>query len=84
MKETKTQGNFLSYGPQGERRAAFAIESDRRLFEAARGLLAACLSAYRWLEGAPVAELELVEDVLDENAPIVELGSALRKAGVTL
>ena len=35
MKAIKTQGNFMVYGPQGERRAAFALESDKRLFEAA-------------------------------------------------
>lgn len=41
MKEIRTEGNFMVYGPQGERRAAFALESDKRLFEAAPDLLAA-------------------------------------------
>jgi len=35
MNLIKTQGNFMVYGPEGERRAAFALESDKRLFEAA-------------------------------------------------
>ena len=34
-KPVKTQGNFMVYGPDGERIAAFAIERDKRLFEAA-------------------------------------------------
>ena len=39
MKAIKTQGNFMVYGPQGERRAAFALESDKRLFDTALGLV---------------------------------------------
>ena len=35
MSEIKTQGNFMAHGPGGERQAAFAVESDRQLFEAA-------------------------------------------------
>ena len=33
MKPIKTEGNFISYGEDGERVAAFACEADRRLFE---------------------------------------------------
>jgi hypothetical protein len=32
MEGVKTQGNFMVHGPDGERRAAFALESDRDLF----------------------------------------------------
>ena len=52
MNAIKTQGNFVSYGPQGERRAAFALEDDRKLFEAIPDLLAVCEALY------PLAESE--------------------------
>ena len=35
-KQIKTQGNFTVCGPDGERIAGFAMEKDKKLFEAAR------------------------------------------------
>ena len=39
MKVIKTQGNFVAFGPEGERIAAFALERDRALFRATPALL---------------------------------------------
>jgi hypothetical protein len=36
----KTVGNYMSYGPDGERVAAFATEQDRTVFEALVDLIA--------------------------------------------
>jgi len=41
MNPVKTNGNFIVYGSDDERRAAFALENDRWLFEAAPSLLQA-------------------------------------------
>jgi hypothetical protein len=38
----------------------------------------ACKAAYDWLEGAPITELEAVEDALGENAPLALLEEALK------
>jgi hypothetical protein len=43
-----TQGNYMSYGPDGERIAAFATEADRTTFEAAPDLLAALRQLMEW------------------------------------
>ena len=54
----KTVGNYMSYGPDGERVAAFATEQGRTVFEAAPELLAALkdvaeqIAAYDYLHGA--------------------------------
>ena len=45
-----TIGNYMSYGPDGERVAAFATEEDRDTFEAAPDLLEACEVANRFFE----------------------------------
>ena len=45
MKHFDVKGNFMVYGPNGERRAAFALNSDRKLFEAAPDLLEAVKAA---------------------------------------
>jgi len=37
-----TKGNYMVYGPGGERRAAFALESDRSLFHEAENMRALC------------------------------------------
>jgi len=39
MSAIKTQGNFVAFGPEGERIAAFALERDRALFRATPALL---------------------------------------------
>ena len=39
MKAIQTQGNFIAFGPEGERIAAFALEKDRALFRATPALL---------------------------------------------
>ena len=46
MKHTK--GNFMVYGPNGERRAAFALDSDRKLFEVTPDLLEAAKHFFEW------------------------------------
>jgi hypothetical protein len=51
----KTIGNYMSYGTDGERVAAFATEEGRALFEAAPDLLAALLQLMEWegYDGGP-------------------------------
>ena len=39
MKAIETQGNFVAFGPEGERIAAFALEKDHALFRATPALL---------------------------------------------
>jgi len=47
----ETIGNYMSYGPDGERVAAFATEADRTLFEAAPMMLDALKECVSELEG---------------------------------
>ena len=54
----ETIGNYMSYGPDGERVAAFATEADRTLFEAAPDLLWALIDLG--------AEREAPEEYLDK------------------
>lgn len=49
-KAIKTQGNYMVYASAGERRAAFALESDRDLFLIAEELKAAFKLVIRDLE----------------------------------
>jgi len=39
MKAIQTQGNFVAFGSEGERIAAFALERDRAVFRATPALL---------------------------------------------
>lgn len=73
MNEIKTQGNFVSYGPQGERRAAFALESDRRSFEAIENLVkanAALLKALEAIANTPFQEFSISEAQATARAAI--------------
>jgi len=56
----KTTGNFMVHGKNGERIAAFACESDRRIFDAALPVREASQKLYdainRYLMGTPASE----------------------------
>ena len=69
----KTVGNYMSYGPDGERVAAFATEQDRTVFEAAPELLA----ALRDLMDAEGGEPGMTED---QKAAWLQAEAAIAKA----
>ena len=55
------------------------MRANAALIAAAPALLEACEAAYRWLESAPIAELEAIEDALGANAPLAELEAAIKQ-----